>query len=88
MKPTKFGIAALMLVCGMAAAQQTTLRAGTLIDGKGNVLHNTTLVIEGGKIVRIDASINNATYDLCVRARDLEGPAGDEQAYREFRLHP
>ena len=45
-------------------AQQITIRAGTLLDGKGGQVRNTTIVIEGSRIVKIDPSIKNATYDL------------------------
>ena len=31
------------------AAQQITIRAGVLLDGKGGQTRNTTIVIEGGK---------------------------------------
>ncbi len=58
------GVVAFVATCSLASAQQITLRAGTLIDGKGAVLHNTTLVIEGGKIIKIDPTIKKATYDL------------------------
>ena len=44
--------------------QQITIRAGTLLDGKGGVARNTTLVIEGSRIVKIDPSIQKAAYDL------------------------
>ena len=44
--------------------QQITIRAGTLLDGKGGLVRNTTLVIEGSRIVRVDPSIKTATYDL------------------------
>ena len=48
--------------CGLLAAQQQiTIRAGTLLDGKGGVTRNTTIVIEGSRIVKIDPSIKNAT---------------------------
>lgn len=46
------------------AAQQITIRAGVLLDGKGGQTRNTTIVIEGSKIVKLDPSIRNATYDL------------------------
>ena len=46
------------------AAQQITIRAGVLLDGKGGQTRNTTVVIEGSRIVKIDPSIKNVTYDL------------------------
>jgi imidazolonepropionase-like amidohydrolase len=56
----------------LAGAQQApvVLRAGTLLDGKGGVLRNALIVIEGGRIVRVQAdakgqSIPGAVvYDL------------------------
>src|SRR5215472_4088985 len=45
-------------------AQPITIRAGTLLDGKGGLVRSTTLVIEGSRIVRIDPSIKNTTYNL------------------------
>lgn len=44
--------------------RSVTIRVGTALDGRGNVIRNTTLVIEGGKLVRFDPSIRRATYDL------------------------
>jgi hypothetical protein len=41
-------------------AQQITIRAGTLLDGRGSLVRDTTLVIESSRIVRIDPSIKNA----------------------------
>jgi imidazolonepropionase-like amidohydrolase len=44
----------------LSAAQEksTILRAGTLLDGKGHVLHNVLVVVEGGKIVRVEQQRN------------------------------
>lgn len=41
-----------------------TLRVGAALDGRGNVLRNTTVVVQDGKIARLDPSIRRATYDL------------------------
>ena len=46
------------------AAQQITIRAGVLLDGKGSQIRNTTVVVEGSRIVKMDPSITNVTYDL------------------------
>lgn len=45
-----------VLVSSFAAAQPSTtvIRAGTLLDGKGNTQHNVLIVVEGGKITRIE----------------------------------
>jgi imidazolonepropionase-like amidohydrolase len=40
------------------------LKAGTVLDGRGGVLRNTSLVIKGSKIDRVDPSARGATYDL------------------------
>ncbi len=50
------------------AAQQRpiALRATTVLDGKGHVLHNTVIVVEGSKILRIGGAVpaDAITYDL------------------------
>lgn len=50
----------------VAQERPIVLRAQTVLDGKGQVLHNTILVIENGKITRIggDAPAGAITYDL------------------------
>ena len=35
-----------------------------MLDGKGGVLHNTRIVVEGSKIVRIDPNAAPVNYDL------------------------
>ena len=40
------------------------IAAGTVLDGKGGVLHNTRIVIEGSKIVAIDPKAGPVDYDL------------------------
>jgi imidazolonepropionase-like amidohydrolase len=60
---------ALTLLATTAASAQdrVTLRASTLIDGRGNVLHDQQVVIAGGKIVSISAASGTAQpadYDL------------------------
>lgn len=56
-----------LLGCVLATAlnAQITVRASTMLDGKGGVRHNVRLFIEGSKIVRVDAdSKGAASYDL------------------------
>jgi imidazolonepropionase-like amidohydrolase len=50
----------------VAAAQQPiTIRAGTVIDGKGGVQRNAVIAIEGSRIARIgDGGAQPVTYDL------------------------
>ncbi len=60
-------IVAAMLLRALPSAAQTpiTLRAGTLIDGRGNVQRNVTIVVEGDRILRVDPGLSEAaTYDL------------------------
>ena len=39
---------------GQSKPKQIVLAADTVFDGKGGVVHNTRIVVEGSKIVRID----------------------------------
>src|SRR2546423_2705364 len=57
---------ALIGMPAIAAAQQPiTIRAGTLIDGKGGVQRNAVIAIEGSRIARIgDGGAQPITYDL------------------------
>ena len=45
-------------------AKRIVIRADTLFDGKGNVIKNTRIVVEGGKIVAIDPNAVPVDYDL------------------------
>jgi imidazolonepropionase-like amidohydrolase len=52
-----FRLSIVFVVFSLAAvAQQTAvvIRAGTLLDGKGHVLHNVLIVVQDGKIARVD----------------------------------
>ena len=59
-----------VMVCSVVSAQspaqnkQIVIAATTLLDGKGGVLRNTRIVIEGSKIVRIDPNASPVNYDL------------------------
>ena len=50
--------------------QSVVIRAGMLLDGKGHALHNVLIVVEGGKIVRVEPNAKDAhipgaaAYDL------------------------
>ena len=48
------------------AAQErpVTIRAGALLDGRGGTTQNTTITVQGSKIVKIGAASANPTYDL------------------------
>jgi imidazolonepropionase-like amidohydrolase len=54
-----------VLLCATwAAAQPVVLKTSTILDGKGNVLTNRSIVIEDGKISRISGAGEKASYDL------------------------
>jgi imidazolonepropionase-like amidohydrolase len=57
-----------LLVPALAGAQgqprPIVIRASTVLDGKGATLRDVAIVVEGTRIVRIDASASTATYDL------------------------
>jgi imidazolonepropionase-like amidohydrolase len=71
MKPIRLVIF-LLVFSFLAAAQQApvVIRAGTLLDGKGRALHNVLIVVQDGKIVRVDPNAKDqriqgsAFYDL------------------------
>jgi imidazolonepropionase-like amidohydrolase len=44
--------------------KRIVIRADTILDGKGNTLKNTRIVVEGGKIVAIDSKAGPIDYDL------------------------
>ena len=59
----------LILICNPMYSQnlsdkQIVIRADTILDGKGNVLKNTRIVVEGDKIVAIDPKAGPIDYDL------------------------
>ena len=47
-----------------AQAKRIVIAADTVFDGKGKVLHNTRIVVEGSKIVAIDPKAGPVDYDL------------------------
>lgn len=58
----------LFLAARLTSAQDrpVVLKASTILDGKGKTLHNTTIVVEGGKIASIGGAAPQGaiTYDL------------------------
>src|SRR5689334_7548639 len=44
--------------------KRIVIAAGTLLDGRGHVLRNTRVVVEGSKIVAVDPKAAPVTYDL------------------------
>src|ERR1035438_631087 len=74
MPSTKF-IACLLSIlsaCAMAkpmfaqtfAQKRIVIAASALLDGKGRVLHDTRIVVEGSKIIAIDPKAGPVDYDL------------------------
>ncbi len=53
-----------LLFCAVAGAQPIVLKTSTILDGKGGVLRNKMIVVEGGRISRVADAGANATYDL------------------------
>ena len=62
------GVSALVQQTSAQTPRQSKKRiviaASTVLDGKGHVLHNTRIVIEGSKIVAIDPRPAPVDYDL------------------------
>jgi imidazolonepropionase-like amidohydrolase len=48
----------------IATAQQTAIRAGALIDGRGGVQRNVVISIDGARIARVESGNARADYDL------------------------
>jgi imidazolonepropionase-like amidohydrolase len=59
---------AISLAAGITAAQErpVVLKTSTVLDGKGKILHNTNIVVEGGKIASLGGAAPQGavTYDL------------------------
>jgi imidazolonepropionase-like amidohydrolase len=59
------GVVALPATLASQASPTITVRAAKLLDGRGGVLQNVTVVVQNGAIVRVDRGGNGrATYDL------------------------
>src|SRR2546423_10092636 len=55
----------LILVGGVSAQKkQIVIAASTVFDGKGGALHDTRIVVEGSRILRIDPNAAPVDYDL------------------------
>jgi imidazolonepropionase-like amidohydrolase len=61
--PTRFPILSLLAVT-IACAQAVTIKTTTILDGKGHVLKNKQIVVEGTRIAGISGAKGRATYDL------------------------
>lgn len=56
--------AVLLSAAAWAQSRPRVLEVSTAFDGRGHVLHNTRIVVEGGKIVRIDPKATGDLVDL------------------------
>jgi imidazolonepropionase-like amidohydrolase len=56
--------AALICVPAVATAQQTTIRAGALIDGRGGIQRNVVIGVEGTRIASIGSGNARTSYDF------------------------
>ena len=54
----------LVFAATLGYGQAVVIRTSTLLDGKGHVLKNTDLAIEGGRIVRVGKASGKAAIDL------------------------
>ncbi len=61
-------IAAIVVAFGVSVVaqqgQEITVRARTVIDGKGQILGNTVVTVRDGKIVRVGNAAGSVTHDL------------------------
>jgi imidazolonepropionase-like amidohydrolase len=59
-------VAAALAVSAAASAQDRpiVIRADTVVDGKGATLTNTSIVVQGSKIAKLDPAAQGVTYDL------------------------
>src|SRR5213593_4369442 len=66
MKLARHAVALVLLVPSPAPGQSvtTTIRAGTVLDGRGGTVRNQTIVVAGSHIIRLDPALTTATYDL------------------------
>jgi imidazolonepropionase-like amidohydrolase len=59
---------AIALFCSTSKSQSSSapviLRARTILDGRGHILRDTSIVVENGKIARLDRNAKGASYDL------------------------
>src|SRR5437867_4677184 len=59
-----FAVALTVPSLALGQAPTITIHAGTVLDGRGGVARNTTIVVAGSHIIRLDPALTTATYDL------------------------
>lgn len=57
-------IAASLLVCAVALSQPIVIKTTTILDGKGHILRNKEIVVEGSRITRVADAHSKPVYDL------------------------
>lgn len=64
---TTIAVLLILLACNVttqAQTKRTVIAVSTLFDGRGNVLRNTRIVVDGSKIIRLDPNAAPIDYDL------------------------
>ncbi len=79
-------IALLFFLALSAFAQTLVLQTGTVLDGRGGVLRNQQITIEGGRIVKIAPGTAKADYDL--RALTLMPGWIDTHVHLDWHFDP
>jgi imidazolonepropionase-like amidohydrolase len=66
MRMIQFLVITYLLLAAPLAGQEPTIviRAGMLLDGKGGVQRNASIVVQGSKILKISSQSTTPTYDL------------------------
>jgi len=64
MKKYSFLVVWFLAFSAAAQEQPIVLRVSTALDGRGQVLRDTAIVVHHGKILRVDAKAKGPTYDL------------------------
>src|SRR5260370_13393827 len=49
---------------GMGQSTMITIRAGTVLDGRGGIVRKTAIVVKGARMAGLDPAITRASYDL------------------------
>lgn len=57
-------IVALAATTASMQGGRTVIAVGTLVDGRGHIVRNTRIVVEGARIAAIDATASPVDYDL------------------------
>ena len=58
------GVSAMHIQAQVTPAKRIVISAGTVFDGRGHILRNTRIVVEGSKIMAIDPKAGPVDYDL------------------------